>query len=454
MGKKVFICLLAAALATAGCPPVSAASGEGHWAGGLFSDLLEKQIIAAGEFEAADYDAPITRGRFINVFMRLLGASASVDGESRFADVSAGSEYYAASAAASDMGLVSGYSDGTFRQDATIQRQELFAIVGRALPGQTGSGAEGAANGDVTAFTDGASVAAYAREHTSRLVRVGVVKGYGDDTIRPTASVSCAEAMAVALRAQAILGAAEQVAGEDAAEAETIGEVAARADTIGEVVAEAENPGKNAPGGQAGNGTGESAGTTNLAGIFSFEGALEVGIKGSNYLFPEIKTSDAGEMESVFSFLRRLRISPVDIDRRGAAGFTYGITVAYENGASRIIHISGNILTMDPDITKNWKVEGDPNAFDGVVGRLSLERFRAEGGESIRGRVLTPPAQSGHRGSCKILTEDGNEIDIDLSGAIFDIRGSSSHMYLEKGDQVEIFPPDPEKERRGQTFIL
>lgn len=86
-------------------------------------------------------------------------------------------------------GIITGksLSDGSlfFDPNATITRAEIMTIIGRTLP--KGYGLSDAV------FTDSADIPEYAREHISRLVKIGVVEGYEDGTIKPLAEVTRAE---------------------------------------------------------------------------------------------------------------------------------------------------------------------------------------------------------------------------------------------------------------------
>ncbi|MCD7947824.1 MAG: S-layer homology domain-containing protein, partial [Oscillospiraceae bacterium] len=76
-------------------------------------------------------DTPITRGEFSALIIQYLEVSAS--GTSTFSDVSADDWTAGYIAAAADRGLMSGYSDGTFRPDASITRAEAVTVFNRLL---------------------------------------------------------------------------------------------------------------------------------------------------------------------------------------------------------------------------------------------------------------------------------------------------------------------------------
>lgn len=76
-------------------------------------------------------DKAVSRAEFTAIAVRFFDYSASYDGE--FIDID-GDEWYADYVqAAADMGLVDGYSDGSFGPEDSITRAEAVAIVNRVL---------------------------------------------------------------------------------------------------------------------------------------------------------------------------------------------------------------------------------------------------------------------------------------------------------------------------------
>ena len=74
---------------------------------------------------------PITRAELTSIAVRFFDYAAAYRGA--FSDVTAGDWFAGSVQAASDLGLVGGYPDGTFRPDAYITRAETVAIVNRML---------------------------------------------------------------------------------------------------------------------------------------------------------------------------------------------------------------------------------------------------------------------------------------------------------------------------------
>ena len=106
-------------------------------------------------------------------------------------------QYYTESVrSAYALGIVNGFSDGTFRPDASITRAEAVTMLYRAM--QTMGWVIGTEDPSIlNAYSDGAYVADYARGAMSVMVQTGVVQGSGG-LLEPGRIMTRAE-MAVAL---------------------------------------------------------------------------------------------------------------------------------------------------------------------------------------------------------------------------------------------------------------
>ncbi len=119
---------------------------------------------------------------------RLAGSPQT--GACDFYDVPAGAYYASAAAWAQARGVVTGYGDGTFRPDGAVTRQQLAAMLYRYARLQ---GADLSAGADLTAYPDGDTVPAYAREALSWAVGAGVLRGRADGRLDGGGTASRAE---------------------------------------------------------------------------------------------------------------------------------------------------------------------------------------------------------------------------------------------------------------------
>jgi hypothetical protein len=87
--------------------------------------------------------------------------------------------------------LISGYPDNTFRPDAPITRAEFVVMLARAL-GWSSNG--GDMEPGALYFSDARTIPDWARQAVGYAVQQGLVHGYADNTFRPDAPITRAEA--------------------------------------------------------------------------------------------------------------------------------------------------------------------------------------------------------------------------------------------------------------------
>ena len=161
---------------------------EKHWATLYIEQLYEKQIIDSGRIYAPeDY---ITRKEF--VAMALKAVSAKPGEVSRyFSDVDENDSFSGYITLAYELGIVSGYSDRTFRPDATLKREEAAVILSRVfgfLPGYSLAGE----------YKDSDEVTPAAMSAIAYANRKKIINGYPDGTFGAT-NLLTREEMAVML---------------------------------------------------------------------------------------------------------------------------------------------------------------------------------------------------------------------------------------------------------------
>lgn len=105
---------------------------EGQWFNAAISTLSNAGIINGYSDGTFRPNGNITRAEFAAIASRFF-EYAGADGENPFSDVSEDAWYYEYVMAASDMGLITGYPDGTFGPAKSITRAEAVTIVNRTL---------------------------------------------------------------------------------------------------------------------------------------------------------------------------------------------------------------------------------------------------------------------------------------------------------------------------------
>ncbi len=179
---------------------------EEHPATGTFKDVPDdswykdvvEQAYASGMISGTSADtfspnAPASRGQTVAMLYREAGCP-DVDAPVTFGDLTA--DYYKDAVKwAAAIGAVQGVSETEFAPDQAVTRQQLAAMLYR-MAGQPGIWA----GGMMEDYTDAYSIAEYARGPMQWALDNGIIKGYGDRTMRPNATATRAEVCAMLVR--------------------------------------------------------------------------------------------------------------------------------------------------------------------------------------------------------------------------------------------------------------
>lgn len=132
-------------------------------------------------------EANITRAEVATIFYRLLTDDARAyykSTDSGFSDVNPGDWYNTSIATMVQAGILTGYSDGTFRPDANITRAEFATIAARFLSNPYSLGVQ---------FYD--TEGHWAEVYINRAAEVGWINGYPDGSFKPEKYITRAEAV-------------------------------------------------------------------------------------------------------------------------------------------------------------------------------------------------------------------------------------------------------------------
>jgi len=165
----------------------------GHWAEGAIKQAAELGIVTGNTAGLFQPDKPISRDEFIAMLVRALkleGAGSELSFRDN-KDIQAWARL--AIAQAVQAGLVTGYSDQTFRPKALISRAEMAAIIIRSM------GIEPAPSAKLP-FKDAAQIPQWAKSYVAAAYETGIMSGRTQQTFVPEAQASRAEAVVVILR--------------------------------------------------------------------------------------------------------------------------------------------------------------------------------------------------------------------------------------------------------------
>ena len=170
--------------------PVRVKSVEKHWSKDAVNDMASRLVIFNPEgFEP---NKAITRGDFAEYIVRALGLyREGSTHQNNFKDVTAAGERTLGILIANEYGIVSGYSDGTFRGYNPITREEAMVMYQRAMEITKLVGSD---ENRYQSYTDYSQVSDWAKMNVKNVLSAHVFNGTTATTISPKANLTYAEA--------------------------------------------------------------------------------------------------------------------------------------------------------------------------------------------------------------------------------------------------------------------
>jgi uncharacterized repeat protein (TIGR02059 family) len=172
-----------------------------HWAAANIHTLSRKFIVEGKTATKFEPNKAITRGEFATYIAKGLGLSSDSAAAAKFKDINTGTAMGAYIGAASAAGIVAGNTDGTFKPNNPITRQEMAAMMIRAasaaglnvqLPQSTTS--------YLQKYADKGKVGAWARTDVAKSIYIGVISGKTATTLSPQTNATRAEGSVMLLR--------------------------------------------------------------------------------------------------------------------------------------------------------------------------------------------------------------------------------------------------------------
>ncbi|MBP1157478.1 MULTISPECIES: S-layer homology domain-containing protein [unclassified Paenibacillus] len=154
-----------------------------HWAKADVELLANKLVVEGVSDNQFQPNRNITRAEFATLVVRSLGLTSG-SSASQFSDVNAGAWYSGAVSAAVKAGIINGYEDNTFRPNTQITREELAAMVVRAL-NYAGVKTEISASkqAELLAKFNDANQIIWAQKEIAAAIHAGIINGLTDNTI-------------------------------------------------------------------------------------------------------------------------------------------------------------------------------------------------------------------------------------------------------------------------------
>ena len=163
------------------------------WAAEAIKALIEEGIISGYPDNTVKPEKTITREEFASLLIRTFGFKTEVT-ESPFADVQNDAWYATAIITAKDKDIVSGIDAQNFGVGSTITREDMCAMIYRAMQASRMSPGEVY---DEYRFADEADISSYAKDAINVLYKAGIISGVSDTEFAPKTEVNRAMAARV-----------------------------------------------------------------------------------------------------------------------------------------------------------------------------------------------------------------------------------------------------------------
>lgn len=162
-----------------------------HWASEYISALSEMKIINGYTDGTFRPEALISREEFAKIIVTAFDLKYDEDSTVQFADVPESHWAYSCVTTAAELGIVKGVGDGVFGAGRNISRQDAAVMLYRAS--EYAGFAISSDDGHIS-FADNGSIAGYAAESVGKLSSAGIINGFSDGSFAPEKSLTRAEA--------------------------------------------------------------------------------------------------------------------------------------------------------------------------------------------------------------------------------------------------------------------
>lgn len=169
--------------------PITVDSVKGHWSEDAVNDMASRLVLFNPE--TFKPNKAITRADFAEYIVRALGLyRQGSTHENKFSDVSATGDRSIGILIANEYGIVTGYSDGTFRGDHEITREEAMTMYQRAMKITKLTGSD---EKRYTTFMDYNQVSSWATPYVKDVLAAHVFNGTTATTISPKSNLTYGE---------------------------------------------------------------------------------------------------------------------------------------------------------------------------------------------------------------------------------------------------------------------
>jgi hypothetical protein len=163
---------------------------SGHYAESYITKAFERGFVSGYNDGTFKPNNSVTRAEFIKILYTIFGNNESTD--ISFADIS-GTEWYCKYVKwGVAKGLISGYSDNTFRANNQITREEAAVILSKC--------ADLNKVGETVEIKDTADISTWAKDSVDKVSKAGIMQGDTNGYFNPKKSLTRAETAVLAIQ--------------------------------------------------------------------------------------------------------------------------------------------------------------------------------------------------------------------------------------------------------------
>ncbi|CAM4275891.1 Ig-like domain-containing protein [Paenibacillus tarimensis] len=168
---------------------------EKHWGRNDVLLMVNKFVAEGKTASAFEPDKAITRGEFAAYISKGLGLAGDKAAAAKFKDVNTATTMAAYIGAASKAGIIQGYTDGTFKPNAPITREQIAAMLVRAA---NTAGKDLTLSGTtlsvLSRFKDRTSISPWAQVDIAKAVSSELINGTSSTVFSPKSNATRAQA--------------------------------------------------------------------------------------------------------------------------------------------------------------------------------------------------------------------------------------------------------------------
>jgi membrane-bound inhibitor of C-type lysozyme len=163
------------------------------WAVTAINSLASLGVINGRSETVFDPNATVTRAEFAKMVCNAFGITTNTNNTQTFTDVTVSDWFYQSVEAAAAAGVINGISDTEFAPNELVTREQMAAMLYRAIAYKGIS----LKTGSPISFTDASSISEYAVTAVNALSSAGVINGMDDGSFAPKESATRAQAACI-----------------------------------------------------------------------------------------------------------------------------------------------------------------------------------------------------------------------------------------------------------------